>query len=165
MVFVADSMVGRLATWLRVLGYDTRCVRGSGPERLAGVLEAEARLITRHRATAETQDGAVFIRSDRVGEQLAELGRILPLRPDPSRWFTRCLRCNTVLREVSPEDVSDNVPDYILYHAPTAIRTCPSCGRYFWPGSHRTGMLNRLRSWGFAEPGPVNRKGVIDRGT
>ncbi len=48
-------------------------------------------------------------------------------------WFTLCLRCNIRLETPSPEDVRENVPEYVFHQNASATRFCPSCGRFFWP--------------------------------
>jgi len=150
MKFVADSMLGKLAKWLRVLGYDTHYqshYEGGEIDRRA----AEGRvLLTRHRETAERVAGAIFLHGDRIGEQMGELKGKMLLNPDPTTWFSRCLICNVVLEQARSEEARENVPEYIFHQSLSAIRTCPVCGRYYWPGSHRTRMFCQLDQWGFS---------------
>jgi len=145
--FFADVMLGRLARWLRVLGCDTiyRPKRNPGDfERAA----AEGRVpLTRNRKLADSVNAAVYIRSDHVGEQLKQLASLFPIAARREEWFTRCLECNIRLDVVSLEQARDMVPDYILETASFKFRKCPSCGRFFWPGSHRKRMIERLRIW------------------
>ncbi|MBW1768681.1 MAG: hypothetical protein JRJ65_16750 [Deltaproteobacteria bacterium] len=108
MKFLADSMLGRLAKWLRVMGYDT------------------------------------YYQS----EQLQEMKQGGNLTPDRSNWFSRCLICNVRLKEAEAEKARESVPEYVLYENLAGIRFCPSCSRYFWPGSHRERMIRQLEEWG-----------------
>lgn len=145
--FFADVMLGRLARWLRVLGCDTVY----RPQRKPGDLEsaaAEGRVpLTRNLKLAASVKAAVLIRPDHVDAQLRQLASIFPIAARPDEWFTRCLECNCLLESVSPEQVREMVPDYIFENASCKFRRCPSCGRIFWPGSHRKKMIECLRGW------------------
>jgi hypothetical protein len=153
--FFADVMLGRLARWLRVLGWDTTY----RPKRNPGDVEraaAEGRVpLTRNRKLAVSVKAAVFIRSDHVDEQLRQLASLFPIAARREEWFTRCLDCNTRLEVVSLEQAREMVPDYILETASFKFRRCPSCGRFFWPGSHRKRMIERLRIWEIDSVPPV----------
>ncbi len=148
-------MLGRLAKWLRVLGYDTHYQSAYPEGSWKTLLCAEGRrLLTRSRAALKTHPGAVFIRSDHVGAQLRQLVDEHWIRPDPSRAFRRCPACNTLLEPVDAESARDCVPEYVFYrHAPD-IRRCPACDRHFWHGSHRGRMQEQLSAWGLLDGGP-----------
>ncbi len=150
--FVADVMLGRLAKWLRVLGYDTD-YRTFGRVHLIDQMAKKGRIpLTRQRKLIPLLEGTVFIRDNHVGEQLAQLKNEYLSKPHHAGWFSRCLVCNVLLVD-APEDVArDNIPEYVFYKNINAIRFCPSCGRYFWPGSHRHRMENQLNNWGFFQP-------------
>ena len=149
MKFLADSMLGKLAKWLRILGFDTRYQAKYREGEIARFLQSGRTLITRDLKAFGIFPGALFIQSDRVGDQLQEIRKAVGLAQDESKWFSRCLLCNIPLREATPEEAGENVPDYVLYENADAIRTCPSCGRFFWPGSHRARMIRQLKDWGF----------------
>ena len=149
MKFVADSMLGKLAKWLRVLGYDTHYQRFYRPGAIDRLLKGDRYLLSRHGAMANQYNKTVLLHADRVGVQLNELKDKLNLAPERSTWFSRCLVCNALLEETQPDDVRDNVPEYVFYNNMTGVRSCPSCGRYYWAGSHRTRMVKQLAEWGF----------------
>ncbi len=150
MRFVADSMLGRLAKWLRVLGYDTHYKSHYGPGALDQLVEEGRRLLSRHKKIVNSHADAVLLCSDDAGGQLAELREKIALRPDESKRFSRCLICNVLLQGVDVGKSKENVPEYVFYENIAGIRFCPSCGRYYWPGSHRERMTRKLREWGFA---------------
>lgn len=147
--FLADSMLGRLAKWLRIMGYDTSYLSFYRKEDMGSLIQEGRTLLSRRKETIDHYPGSLMIRSDHVKEQLYEIRNEFHLKPDRSQWFTRCLICNVLLKKAQIEHLRVNVPDYILYENPTYLRICPSCGRYFWPGSHRERMLNQLEDWGF----------------
>ena len=147
--FVADAMLGRLAKWLRVMGYDTHYQSIYSREALGSHVRDGRRLLSRHGPTVEQYSHSVFIRSDHVKEQLHEMMDVVSPTSIRSNWFSRCLVCNTPLRDADPEDGQENVPEYVFYRNRKRIRFCPSCGRYFWPGTHRKRMIAQLEAWGF----------------
>jgi uncharacterized protein with PIN domain len=151
-LFLTDVMLGRLSKWLRVLGYDTLYRRHYRPGALDHWVGQGRVLITRDRKTAARLSEAVFITNDRVGDQLKEVRSAVILVPDPSRYFTICLVCNEALEAVEPQEPMDSVPEYVFYQNPSGIRKCPSCLRFYWPGTHRARMIRTLVAWGFPVP-------------
>jgi uncharacterized protein with PIN domain len=144
--FVADSMLGKLAKWLRVLGYDTHYQRHYSPGVMDELVKGSRLLLSRRRETVHQYTGALLLHGNAVGEQIAELKERLHLVPDRSRWFTRCLICNILLGDVQIDTARENVPEYVFYQNISGIKYCPSCGRYYWPGSHRTRMERQLEN-------------------
>src|SRR3989304_491019 len=139
--FVVDAHLGRLATYLRMLGFDTWYRNDADDDQLAAVAAAEGRiLLTRDRGLLKrsvVRRGA-YLRSDQPVEQLVEVA----LRFGPvDRWrpFGRCLRCNTLLVSVSREEVLHRLqPLTRIYY--DDFRRCPGCGAIYWKGSHHARM-------------------------
>ena len=150
MKFVADSMLGKMATWLRILGYDTLYQPLYAEGELAGCIRQDRCLLTRDRSRWQGDDHAVVMDSQRVGEQLKELISRLELQPVRENWFSRCLRCNVLLEDANEEEAQENVPEYVFYQNRGKLKVCRSCGRYFWPGSHRQRMVKQLDLWGIS---------------
>jgi hypothetical protein len=147
--FIADSMLGRLAKWLRVMGYDTHYQPYYDEDAIGHLVHEGRRLLSRHRPTVDHYPNSLFIHSDHIRGQLHEMRSSDLITTDRSKWFSRCLICNVALNVAESEDVRESVPEYIFYQNITGIRSCPSCGRYFWPGSHRQMMIMQLEEWGF----------------
>jgi uncharacterized protein len=127
-------MLGKLAKYLRVLGLDAPC---GDPDNLA-VSEGSCYFLTR-RTTIKGGSNVVHIRSDRARKQVTE---ILPLiRPsiDPDKIMSRCIACNVPLTAIQKSDAEPHVPEFV-YHRYETFKTCPSCGRVYWGGSHATHM-------------------------
>ncbi len=144
--FLADAMLGRLATWLRILGYDTEYFRGEDDALLHQAWRDGRMLLTRD--TRLLRRGHLpphlFIASDHVREQVRQVVETLGLDPGvpPAR---RCLRCNTVLEPSSKAAVEGLVPEFIWEHH-DAFWTCVRCGRIYWPGTHRLRMDEVIQS-------------------
>ena len=148
--FVADAMLGKLAKWLRVMGYDVRYQSHYPSGLIDRLVRNEARtLLSRRLKTVAGYQDAFLITADSVREQLLEMKIHGLLTLGRSSWFTRCLRCNTLLKEATLEEASFNIPDYVLNEKVGKISVCPSCGRYYWPGTHRVRMEKQLEEWGF----------------
>jgi uncharacterized protein with PIN domain len=141
--FVVDQMLGTLAKWLRVLGYDVIYSTALDDAALARIARAEQRvLLTRDRGLVRRKGlVSLLVKSDDPWEQLAQVIGELAL---PARaLFSRCLRCNGKLTAVSGVAVADLVPPYVLA-TQAAFRRCESCGRIYWRGTHWQGMQERL---------------------
>jgi uncharacterized protein with PIN domain len=137
MRFAADRMLGKLAKWLRFLGYDTTYSNDlSEDEYLAQVNEGRI-LLTRNTRLKHkvAQDQLVFIKDNDPKVQLQEVIGRLHLRPEPERFFTRCTLCNEVLEPTEGADVYGRVPDYI-WTAHGRFSRCDRCGKLYWKGSH-----------------------------
>ena len=141
-------MLGRLARWLRLMGYDTAYWRDGSDLALIRQARAEDRLIvTRdHQLAGRRGVRAILIASESLDEQIAEartaLEAVAPGTPEP---FTRCPECNGKLHDLSHEAARDLVPPYV-WHTQRVFRRCPDCGRVYWKGTHWPGMQSRLEN-------------------
>ena len=151
--FLADGMLGTLAKWLRLLGYDTAYDNFAADPELARRARAEGRvLLTRdHELAARRGLRALLIRSEVLEEQVREV--VSRFGPPPQPALSRCGVCNTVLEPVTPEEVADRVPPYVL-QTQTEFRRCPGCGRIYWPGTHVQRMRERAARF-FDQDGAV----------
>lgn len=135
--FVLDVHLGKLARYLRLLGFDARHdPRFDDPDIAAIALEQDRIALTRDIMLLKI--GAIrrgyWIRSQNPREQLREIVRRYRLAPK-TRPFTRCTVCNGLIREVPVESVRDRLqPKTLLYYH--RFFRCTSCGRIYWEGSH-----------------------------
>jgi uncharacterized protein with PIN domain len=142
--FLADVMLGRLARWLRALGYDAAWEAEIGDAELVRRGVEERRLIlTRDRGLAEDWwvDGILLIGSDRPLDQLREVAAAVEL--SLGSVFTRCTHCNRALEPAPAEAVRERVPAPVREQQ-TDFRACPECRRVFWPGGHVRRMRRAL---------------------
>ena len=142
--FAADRMLGRLAKWLRVLGYDVIYgphLTGYGLIRAA---RAEGRLIlTRDRRLKHKQPPEfVFIESDHYRDQLRQVVRAYRLEL-AGKQFTRCLRCNCLLEIRPKETVERLVPGYV-FTTQEKFSWCSQCRRVYWAATHQQKMVEEL---------------------
>ncbi len=146
-------MLGRLARWLRVLGYDTVYDPLAADEQLVAWAAAEGRvLLTRdRRLLRELHPAAALEISSGVPlEQLRQVVDVLTLAP-PAELFARCLLCNEPLAQVPDVERDLALPERAR-SLPGPVRRCPCCGRVYWPGSHarrmRRALARALPQWG-----------------
>lgn len=140
--FVVDSMLGRLARWLRIFGFDTWYFREIDDRELLKIHQDTGRvLLTRDTRLLRCRGVGprVFVRSDGWKEQLQEVVVGLSLDLSREAMLTRCLLCNRPLERLSPEEAYGRVPDHVASSTAT-FRACGSCGKVYWPGTHRKGM-------------------------
>jgi len=149
MRFVADSMLGKLARYLRIMGYDTVYQKSYSDQRLSELVKEGRVLLTRSHARFSRYPDSIFIDRDLVRDQLQAVDKKIGLNRDQKKWFTRCSVCNSVLSKPDRAAAPQDVPDFVSFSYPQQVRFCPSCRRFYWPGTHRERMLERLKSWGF----------------
>jgi hypothetical protein len=143
--FCADAMLGRLARWLRVLGYDTTWqahVEDGALVRLA--LDEGRVLLTRDRDLPRQWrvPRCLVLGSDAPLEQLREVVERCGL--DPRRpLFRRCTRCNAPTGSVPRAEVAGRVPARV-WRREERFTVCPGCGRVYWQGSHARRMRRTL---------------------
>jgi uncharacterized protein with PIN domain len=141
--FVLDGHLGRLAKYLRILGFDTLYDAGADDRSLAESAAAGRFLLTRDRSLLMRRavvHGAL-VRHDDPRRQLEWLAARLGLWAAAAP-LRRCLRCNALLQPVPKDAVQERIPpktrawcnDYVL---------CPGCGQLYWPGSH----YDRMQAW------------------
>ncbi|MGD8371404.1 MAG: Mut7-C RNAse domain-containing protein [Syntrophobacterales bacterium] len=145
--FAADRMLGKLAKWLRVLGYDVIYLRQSGNAEILSRLQEGRVLLTRDsRAGSWHKHGKVFVISaNDPKEQLREVVQGLSLSRMDEAFFSRCLVCNRLLSTVSREDAREHVPEYI-WQTHQQFRRCEDCGKVYWSGTHSEKMRQRLET-------------------
>lgn len=146
--FLCDTMLGKLAKWLRVMGYDVRYQSYYKKGEIESYTQEGRLLLSRNRPVTELFSNSFLILSSRVKDQLQELKDASLITADRSRWFSRCIVCNAILVRAKKEEAEERIPDYVYSQNINGIRYCPSCGRYYWPGSHREKMVSRMEEWG-----------------
>lgn len=146
--FLLDAMLGKLAVYLRMCGYDAAYALDRDVEdddRLLAIAAAEGRtLLTRDEALAARTDDALLLRERDPLAQLEELrtaGVDFSLAGDPER----CGRCNGSVERVDESGVNpEALPEYVPSGTP--VWRCRRCGQFFWKGSHWADLEERLES-------------------
>lgn len=146
--FLADCNVGRLARWLRVLGYDAVYEPLLPDAQIVARALAEGRvLLTRdadmmqRKVIAGGAVRALLLRNDRVQDQVRQV--LAELALEPVQPLSRCLDCNAELEPRAKAAVAGRLPPYV-YATQERFSECPQCARVFWPGTHWERMRERI---------------------
>lgn len=147
--FIVDYNVGKLARWLRMMGYDTAFFKEGEDSVMVKQALAEGRIIlTRdtgimpRRLVAGGRVRAVLLQREVPEEQMRHLMAVLDIK-DGIKPFTLCLEDNSPLIPVEKEKVRDRVPPYVFKTQKEYVE-CPECRRVYWKGTHWLAMLKRL---------------------
>jgi hypothetical protein len=143
--FVADVMVGRLAKWLRIAGFDVLYSNRFTDEELVALslqqgrilLSRDTRLLVR-RAVRHF----IYLEMENVQAQLEHVFRVMGTPTLPG-VLTRCLTCNKILEQVPRDQVRDRVPPFV-FETQSQFKCCPSCNKIYWAGTHRQTVIRTL---------------------
>jgi uncharacterized protein with PIN domain len=151
--FVADCNVGKLARWLRMMGYDTSFFRDIDDGQLIGLALREGRVVLtkdtellRRKAVTSGRVKLVLLQGDDPKEQLHEVVEALNLGSSSEQAFTRCLECNASLEPRTKDEVRELVPPYV-FCTQSQYMQCPSCHRVYWRGTHWERMTKELKQF------------------
>jgi uncharacterized protein with PIN domain len=141
--FAVDEMLGTMARWLRIMGYDAAYEKDRDDEEIINAAMAQGRiLITRDKElAARMEKSGLYIDSDRLEEQLRQVWQEYGLRLDQD--MTRCTVCNGELEPMKEENAKDKVPEgvFLLNHE---FFQCRSCDKIYWRGTHWLNINKRL---------------------
>jgi uncharacterized protein with PIN domain len=145
--FILDGMLGSLARWLRIIGYDTLYYVDKKDEEL--IFEANNTnriLISRDYSLVQNslkkETFAILINSDNIINQLCEVTETLEINLSPKN--TRCPRCNGSLKRIKKDLIREEIPEQ-SYKAFNEFWQCIECNRIYWKGSHWIGILDTLK--------------------
>ena len=150
--FVADHMLGRLARWLRILGYDTLSPEPGPEKEMIALAASEGReLLTRDKTVAETKKAeTLYIISDDLDEQLLQVAEHYSLKldaelveDDHGNLRNRCGLCNGILRSIPADDAKKQVPEGVAQNIDKYWQ-CDGCNKIYWEGSHWETIKERI---------------------
>ena len=145
--FAAERTLGKLARWLRLMGFDTLFENEVEGNRFLSSLKPGTILLTRTRQVQETLGASqrfVFIESNDTKKQLRQVVDELGIEMQDIRPFSRCLNCNVTIEGIDKDEIYGQVPDYI-WENNTVFQSCPECHKIYWPGSHTERSLERIQ--------------------
>ena len=143
--FVLDSNLGRLARYLRLLGFDCLYQNDFSDESVATIADQEQRIVlTRDRALLQRKiiTRGYFVREVRprpqVKEVLARFDLYRLVEP-----FSRCIRCNGDLQAVDKQTIEGQLEPKTRQYF-DSFRICTACGQIYWQGSHHARSLRLI---------------------
>ena len=138
-----DETVGRLARWLRLLGYDASLVKGDPTTVYRAARQTGHLLITRN--TELQQRPGIQVLTIETDDVDAQLRLVKTHIGEPGEPITpRCAICNTILIPINREVAKGKVPPYVWRNTQTFTQ-CASCRRIYWPGTHWKTIESQLR--------------------
>lgn len=142
--FVLDVHLGKLAGYLRMLGFDALYQNRCEDAELVRISAGQQRiLLTRDRGLLKHSavSRGYWLRETASRRQVAEVIGRFDLAGQ-ARPFTRCMACNAPLRDVAKDAVAGRVPPRVM-ETQSRFRDCDGCGRVYWPGTH----YSRMQKW------------------
>ena len=140
MKFIADIMVGKLARYMRMAGYDVMYINNASDDQIIKIARETDRIIlTRDSlmlARREFKKGIIkylYIKEDKLENQLDQIKLDIKVSLKPN--LVRCIECNRKLVKVKKEDIKNKVPPYV-YRTQQNFLYCKNCDKYYWRGTH-----------------------------
>jgi uncharacterized protein with PIN domain len=143
--FIADVMLGRLAKWLRIAGFDVLYSNKFTDDELIEISNREGRILLSRDTRLLVRKSVkefIFLESQDIQAQLRQVFRTLRIL-HLSFLLTRCLSCNDALIETSREAARSRIPAFV-YETQSHFKYCPACGKIFWAGTHRAAVVRTL---------------------
>jgi uncharacterized protein with PIN domain len=137
-----------LVQWLRVLGLDVRLWdKGT----IFGDKEETVIQWGRYPLPLEGKGiNTITLFSSTRQDLLKEFFQTAGFQPPSSDRFKRCLRCNSRLFPLTPEEAINKWSDLPVYVFQTqkGFNWCDQCKQLFWAGTHVRNMIRTLEDWG-----------------
>ncbi len=152
MKFLCDQMLGTLAKWLRLFGFDTFYANAEmDDDELLEMAEKENRVLI-------TRDKELIIRAKKKNIQIVEMTSIdldeqlsvilKNVDVDEKTVLSRCSLCDTILNEIKRDDVKNKVPEKVFRNN-DRFWFCSKCDKIYWRGSHYDKIqskINKIKS-------------------
>jgi uncharacterized protein with PIN domain len=147
--FILTRELGRLAKWLRILGFDTVYFKARNRSSLIiDALRENRIIVTRnHHINATPALRIINIQADRLDDQLKQLVRESGISLDKKQLFSRCTICNAELTFIDKEKVKEKVPPYV-FETQDDFCACPNCQKIYWAGTHWGNVESTLKEIG-----------------
>jgi uncharacterized protein len=144
--FISDVHLGKLAKYLRLIGFDTYYRREFNKKEIINLAKSENRIIlTRDKELLKNKKvtRGYWIRSIYPHEQLKDIIIRFDLRKSIA-LFSRCMECNGLLNDVAKKDILNRLlPGTRQYYR--KFKKCNNCGRIYWNGSHYLSMKRDIK--------------------
>ena len=141
--FLCDTNLGRLAKWLRILGFDSLYMKNMRGDTIEAESSAGRIYLTRS-VKLSSQKGLFLIKSNCIVDQIKEVDNKFSLS-NQLRPFSLCFICNESLVSTDNSKAAGHVPEYIL-STTHSFKNCPKCNRFYWQGSHSKRVMETIHN-------------------
>lgn len=135
--FVLDTHLGRLAAYLRMMGFNTLYRNDYDDATLAGISAEEKRILLtcdRKLLMRKIITHGYFVRARQPQTQLLEVLRRFDLFNN-LHPFSRCIHCNGLIHPVDKKEIYSELLPRTREHY-ELFWQCPDCHKIYWQGSH-----------------------------
>lgn len=141
--FYADSMLGKLTRWLRLMGFSVEYASSdlADDEIIQHCKIQDLLLITRDRELSIRYKRSLYMESDNHVDQLRFF--TAKFKPDPGLYFSRCPLCNGKVTKMNTLDYTGQLPEGVRLRQ-NLVYVCSDCGKVYWEGSHFQAILKKL---------------------
>ena len=148
--FILTQELGKLAKWLRILGFDSVFYNKKADSYLIIQALRDGRTLLTRSAVLTKHKGikVIVIKHDRVEDQMEQLVSELGLKLDSDNFFRRCVECNVLLEDIERDKIKGQVPEYV-FQTHDNFKRCPQCKKLFWQGTHWDMVGKWLEEKGF----------------
>ncbi len=146
--FVLDVHLGKLAHYLRMLGFDAWYANNAEDKALAEISQQEKRILLTRDTLLLKRNAVVYgyyVRSTDPMEQMREMWDQFSLEP-LIQPFTRCMLCNGQLAKVPKEKIIQRLPEKVKANF-EEFYLCTQCDHLYWPGTHYENMKKHIAQW------------------
>jgi len=147
--FILDVHLGKLATILRLLGFDTYYRNDLDDPEIVDIAESEHRIVLTRDLGILKQNRVThgyWVRSSNPEKQAVEIITRFQLENN-IKPFTRCARCNGVLNPTPKEEIQHQLPPKTKTYY-TEFYVCSGCGQIYWRGTHYPKLLEKMKRLG-----------------
>jgi hypothetical protein len=147
MKLLCDQMLGTLAKWLRIFGFDTIYPDATtNDDAVLQMAHQEKRLLISRdkeliRRAKKAHVNVLEIHTTNLTEQLTQVLKEIPM--DAKKVLTRCTLCNTVLHSIEKKEIKDNIPEKV-FETRDQFWHCSVCSKYYWMGTHYENMIEKI---------------------
>jgi uncharacterized protein with PIN domain len=145
--FIADVHLGRLASYLRMMGFDVLYKNNFDDKEIITLsLSEKCAILTRDRGILKYKEvtHGYWIRSTKVKEQVIEVIKRFDLK-NIIKEFSRCIECNSALESIPKSEIIAELPPRVS-KSQESFSTCPYCKKIYWKGTHYQKMLSFIQS-------------------
>lgn len=145
--FIADVHLGKLARYLRMMGFDVLYKNDFDDDEIVNLSLLERRaILTKDRGILKRSEvtHGYWVRTTKVKEQVIEVTKRFDLK-NIIKEFSRCIECNTLLIKTDKDKILRELPPRVAQSQEEFYR-CPVCNKNYWKGTHHQQMLSFIQS-------------------